>query len=240
VIHDYNKVNARFSMVERRLWNDIADLTPIKPCGAGLWVYLLTTPYLGVLPGLIVAGEAMLAENLKWEIKPFRKAYAELERKGMVRADWASRLVMLPKVVNRYFERGGPENPNVVRGWRRQWLEVPPCELGNEYRTLLGSHIKGLGEGYGKAFDEAFGLAPPTPSPKHSRPYSANKEKEKDLPPNPPPSGGDLSSPGKTGPEAGNGLRPSPPPMPPPSSHPNLPGLPADFPLPRRVGGAAR
>lgn len=148
---------ARYSNVERRLWNDERfrdELTQIPPCGAGLWLYLLTTPALGALPGLIVMGEAAMAEHLKWPLEGFRGAFKELADKGMAEADWRARLVILPKVVTNPAHR--PESANVVRSWRPQWLEVPRCALKVSYFQLLKAFTEGFGVSFAMAFAEAI------------------------------------------------------------------------------------
>lgn len=164
-VSDDRKAHARYSKVDRRLWNDRRGLSPIPPCGQGLWLYFLTTPYLGVLPGLIMGGEAMLAEHLGWSVEGFREAFAEVFAEGMARADWKARLVVLPKVVRLAVRRGSPESPNVVRGWKTQWLEVPDCALKDEYYRELKGLVEGLGEAFAKAFAEAFAKGNDKPSP---------------------------------------------------------------------------
>lgn len=152
-----DKFHARYSMVERREWQRTRTLSRIPPCAQGLWLYLLTTPFLGVLPGLVTAGEAALAEDLGWPVEGFRAAFEELEASGRVRADWTARVVVLVGEVGRSFERRGPESPNVIRGWRSQWLELPQCALVREYHAELGAHVARMTEGFVEAFVKAFG-----------------------------------------------------------------------------------
>ncbi len=158
-IPDAQKVHARFSYVERRVWNDTRGLTPMKPSGMALWMYLLTTPYLGVLPGLIVAGEAMLAEHLGWSVGAFRKCFLELEERGMVVADWKARVIVLPKAIGKALAHGYPETVNVVKGWRRQWLEVPDFAGRDAYIQAVIDALRGSsahGESYVSALLDAF------------------------------------------------------------------------------------
>jgi hypothetical protein len=51
--------------------------------------------------------------------------------------------------------RGGPESPNVIRGWATQWIEVPDCPLKTYYYNVMLSGLKSLGESYENAFYEA-------------------------------------------------------------------------------------
>jgi hypothetical protein len=145
---------ARYSEVERRLWNDarFRSLSPVPPCGAGLWLYLLTTPELGSLPGLIVMGESAMAEHLDWPLEAFREAFREVFSKGMAEADWKARLVVTFKAIGKH----PPQSPNVIISWRPQWLEVPECDLKTKYYRAIKAYVEGLGEGFQKAFLKAI------------------------------------------------------------------------------------
>lgn len=151
---DRTLTRARYTSVERRMWNDgrFRALSPMLPCGQGLWIHLLTTPRLGVLPGLIVMGEAAMAEDLGWELDAFRAAFAEIATQDMARADWKARLIVMTKAI----ERNKPESPNVVRSWRGQWLEVPDCELKAEYFDALRAVVESMGPGFAAALVETF------------------------------------------------------------------------------------
>lgn len=70
----------RYRNVDVRLWGDqkYRSLTPIKPSGQALFLYLLTNPNTTSLPGLFRAGAAAMAEELGWELKYFQKAFQEV------------------------------------------------------------------------------------------------------------------------------------------------------------------
>ena len=164
---------ARYSEVERRIWNDsrFRSLSPIPPCGQGLWLYLLTTPELGSIPGLIVMGESAMAEHLGWTLEAFREAFGEVFAKGMAEADWKVRLVAIPKAIRKH----KPQSPNVVISWRQQWLEVPDCALKVKFYRELKAFVEGLGE----AFREAFAKACPDPSPNQDQDQDQDQDQEK-------------------------------------------------------------
>lgn len=220
-VSDDRKAHARYSKVDRRLWNDRRGLSPIPPCGQGLWLYFLTTPYLGVLPGLIMGGEAMLAEHLGWSVEGFREAFAEVFDEGMARADWKARLVVLPKVVRLAVRRGSPESPNVVRGWKTQWLEVPDCALKDEYYRELKGLVEGLGEAFAKAFAEAFAKGNDKPSPNQDQDQDQEQEQKQIS---------SLSGASDARPPAGTRVTSAPAvsPEPPPASEPKPPALAPD------------
>lgn len=188
---DENKVHARYSLVERRIWRDTRGLTKTKPSGLGLWLYLLTSPHLGVLPGLLVATEGGIANDLEWSVSALRRAFAELETEGMAIADWKAGLIILPKVLSRAFtrqDRRQLESPNVIRGWHRQWLEVPECALKARYHHEMRLLVVLLGEAYTAAFDES--ICAPLTTGTQSKPwgserrslgeFSANQEQDTD------------------------------------------------------------
>jgi len=165
---------ARYRKVDVRIWLDekVRRLTPIQPCGQGLWYYLLTNPHTGNIPGLYRAGEAAIAEDLGWSTKAFRQAFGEVFREGLVKADWSSRVVWIPGAIK--YNR--PESPNVVRGWSIHWDEIPGCDLKTEAYAFLKAYLEGLGEGFGKAFDEACRQPWCHPSPNQEQEQEQEQE----------------------------------------------------------------
>lgn len=161
---------ARYAKTDVRIWGDekVREMTPIPPCGQGLWIRLLVSKFRSCVPGLICAGEAALAEDLGWSLEDFRKAYAEVSSKGLAKADWKARVVWLPNAIAYNI----PESPNVVKSWRIPWDETPDCPLKLEafYR------LKAFLEGYKKAFAEAFAKTCEQPS---GKPW-ANQEQEQE------------------------------------------------------------
>ncbi|WP_175837070.1 hypothetical protein [Burkholderia anthina] len=145
---------SRYRVIEVRMWADqkFCELTPIPPSGQGLWVYLLTGPHTGPIPGIFRAGRAGLAEELGWEQEAFDKAFGEVFAQGMAKADWQAKLVWIPKAV----DCNRPASPNVVISWGKEWPQIPECALKLEAYELLKANIHGLGEAFGKAFDKAF------------------------------------------------------------------------------------
>ncbi len=169
-----------------RTWGDekFRALTPIPPCGQGLWLFLITGPFTNAVPGLIRAGRAGMAEELGWEVEAFDEAFREAFAQGMVKADFKARLVWVPNAL----KHNRPESPNVVRSWGAEFDLMPECDLKREAFAALQSGICAMGEGFAKAFAEAFGKPSPKPSPKTSpnqEQEQEQKQKEQD-PPNPP------------------------------------------------------
>ncbi len=169
---------ARYSKIDRRMWADekFRRLTAPQPCGQALFVYLLTNPFVGVVPGLYSAGAAMLAEALGWSAEAFREAFEELLREGLVKADFEARLLWIPNAI-RYNQ---PENPNVVKGWQCAWDELPECVLKREAWESLRENLSDRGNDWLVAFVSSC----PEPSAKGSAkgmPKSVRKGSAKDM-----------------------------------------------------------
>lgn len=151
------KTGGRYRKVEVRTWGDekFRALSAIPPCGQGLWLFLITGPHTGPIPGLFRAGRAAMAEELDWDIEAFDKAFQEAFQQGMVKADFKARVVWLPSAI----KHNKPESPNVVRSWATEFDLIPECDLKREAFESLKASIHALGEAYAKAFNETFGKA---------------------------------------------------------------------------------
>lgn len=144
----------RYKKVAIGIWGDqrFRRLSPIPPCGQGLWLFLLTCPASTAIPGLIRGGQAGLAEELGWTQEAFAQAFAEALSEGLVQVDWNARLVWLPNAIS-YNE---PESPNVVKSWRIWWEELPECPLKAIAWQSLKAYCEGMGEAFAQAFREAM------------------------------------------------------------------------------------
>lgn len=153
---------ARYRKVEMRVWGDkrFRALSAAPPNGQTLWLYLLTGPRTTIFPGLVVGGEAAMAEDLGWPLSAFREAFAEAFREGLVEASWKHGVVVLKKALfdsmGDVRETAAPQSPNVIRGWAKEWEEVPECELTYRYLSDLGMFCAAIGPSFAEAFGEAF------------------------------------------------------------------------------------
>lgn len=174
------KTAGRYRKVEVRTWGDekFRNLSPIPPCGQGLWLFLITGPHTGPIPGLFRAGRAAMAEELDWEIEAFDKAFQEAFQQGMVKADFKARVMWVPNAI----KHNRPESPNVVKSWAAEFDLLPECDLKREAYTALRASIHALGESFGKAFDEAFGKPLAKPSPKAMPNQEQEQEQEQNSP----------------------------------------------------------
>lgn len=144
----------RYRRVLCRMHSDakFQALSRPQPNGQSLWIYLITGPHTTSVPGLFMAGEAQLSEALQWPVSGFRKAWSEIERLAMGRADWKARVVWLPNAIR----HNAPENPNVVKGWSASLDEIPECALKHEAMEDLRQFLRALGEGFLKPFPKPF------------------------------------------------------------------------------------
>lgn len=145
---------SRYRKVAVKTWGDekFRQLSPIPPCGQGLWLFLITGPLSGGVPGLFRAGRAMLAEELRWDPEAFDKAFDEAFMLGMVKADFEARVVWVPKAIT----YNKPESPNVVKYWGSEFDLIPECDLKYEALAAIKAFVFTLDESFGKAFIEAF------------------------------------------------------------------------------------
>ncbi|AMR77651.1 hypothetical protein [Cupriavidus nantongensis] len=168
----------RYRKIEVRMWGDekFRNLSPLQPSGQGLWVFLLTGPHTGPIPGLFRAGRAAMAEELDWDVEAFEEAFGEVFQQGMAKADWKAKVVWIPNAIH----CNRPESPNVVLSWGGEWDLIPECDLKREAYEALKASIYALGEGFAKAFDKAFGKPSEKPSTKPTGKTCPNQEQEQE------------------------------------------------------------
>jgi hypothetical protein len=147
------------------MWGDekFMALSPLPPCGQALWLYLLTGPQTGIIPGLYKAGRMAMAEDLGWTPEAFDEAFAEALNQGLVKADWKARLVWIPNAVL----HNPPASLNVVKAWSKAFAELPECSLKNEAEREILAYLESLGGQYRQAF-APLSKATPKPSVKPS------------------------------------------------------------------------
>ena len=97
----------------------------LSPHGKLLWFALLTHKHGSMVPGFVPVSVAVLAEDTDLSPKRVQREIDRMREAKMLRYDEAARLFWLPKAIH-YNE---PENPNVVKGWARQWANLPDSGL---------------------------------------------------------------------------------------------------------------
>jgi len=157
---------ARYRPVDTRLWSDRKFLA-CNDDGRLLWLFLLTCASSLSIPGVIVAGEASMAEDLGWTSKRLREGFGDISRKGL-RMAREGRTTWLQNALR--YER--PSSPNVVKFWAKSWDDVPEGPLKIEIWGALRSACKQ----WNNVFVEGFPEPLPEPLPEVSPNGSAQDQ----------------------------------------------------------------
>jgi hypothetical protein len=159
---------ANWRPVDVRVWNDRKFLAGGDDARL-LWLFLLTCPSLPI-PGVVVGGDAALAELLGWTPERLRERFHELLRNGLqVRRE--SRIVWLPNAL----KYQPPANPNMVKCWAGKWDDVPEGELKPELWEAIRIACKRWSVLFGKLFLKPL----PEPLPEPFGDGSANGSRHK-------------------------------------------------------------
>lgn len=170
-----------------RMWSDntFMRLSPLPPSGQSLYLYALTGPQTGPIPGVFVCGRAAMAEALNWEDEDFAKAFDEVLQEALCEFHPKTRLWFIPGAL----KHNMPANPNVVKSWRGPLALLPECDLRDRiiehFRTVLFT----LSDAFGKAFDDALGSPSDKPFakpsgkalPKHSAKQRTENREQRNI-----------------------------------------------------------
>lgn len=150
---------SRYRKIHVKLWSsgDFLTLSKPKPNAQSLFLHLLTGEHTTAIPGVICAGKAALAEAIGWPLADWQRCFAELEERGMVVADWDSRLVYLPAAL----AHNEPVNPNTVRSWRNEWQLVRACALRDRIVAEMSETLASMRKpGFSEAFADVVANVP--------------------------------------------------------------------------------
>lgn len=120
-----------------RTWGQglFASLTPLPPSGQSLALALLLSPLSTVIPGLASGGPGACLDMLPgWTPEDLEACLDELERNGAIVDLKTARAVFIPWFLS---VNACPESPNVVKTWRKRWIELPESHLKSE----VDSHV---------------------------------------------------------------------------------------------------
>jgi hypothetical protein len=141
---------ARYSKVDRRIWND-ASFRSFSERGKLVFLFVLTHPNLTML-GAMRATVPGLAAELEMPLEGFAEAFEEGLSKGLVKHDPSASCLRLPN----FLKYNRPESPNVVRAWPDTFDLIPECDLKCQLLEQLKAFVEGLSEGFREAFAEGF------------------------------------------------------------------------------------
>jgi len=119
----------RYNETSQRLWLS-RDFLALSDRAKLLWMFLLTGPIKTNLAGLYNAGIGTCTDHLRVSTDVFKRAFAELEERGMAEACWETNVIYLPRWIH---HNRGPSNPNVLKGWLRVLSAIPDGMLKEKY-----------------------------------------------------------------------------------------------------------
>lgn len=140
---------SRFKKVDPRIWSDkkFKNMTPLAPGGQALWLFLLTNPSYGRVPGLLNLGFGAVQDSLNWPKESLGESFRECFIATLFFADFDAKLIWLPKAI--LYNK--PQNPNIVLSWRDEINSLPECFLRDQALLSLYLALANLGEPYTKA-----------------------------------------------------------------------------------------
>jgi hypothetical protein len=130
-----------YAKVERFVWID-PNFRNLSREARDLWMYLLTNPHTHGMPGLVYIPIPTIIHDLRYQdyfgndcYTRTTEALNELVACGWVKYDNAACVAMIPRAV----AHNPPENPNVIKSWRKQLREMP---RGNLFGAWVANTIE--------------------------------------------------------------------------------------------------
>ena len=163
---------AKYRKISPRIWND-AGFRQLSDKGKLVFFLLLTHPQTSAIGTLRVFVQG-LAPEMGWTEQAFREAFGEVLAAGMARASERDGLIWMPN----FMKYNAPQSPNALRSWAPALEDCPECGLKNTVRAALEAVVADLGEGFRKAFAQAFGQPRTRPSPNQEQEQEQEQDKE--------------------------------------------------------------
>lgn len=130
---------ARYRSVCLRIWSD--DKFPEASDDAQLvWFHLFTNALNFTGLGLYKASIAGLAEEKRWPLERYKKAFDECIKRSFIEYDPKAMLIRFPN----YFKHrpNHPRGANVVKTWGRWWRELPDSPLKDKCKADIGAMLE--------------------------------------------------------------------------------------------------
>ena len=161
---------ARYRKISPKIWND-AKFRGLSDNAKLVFFMMLTHPQTSAI-GTLRAYIQGLAPEIGWTEKAFREAFAEVLKKGMVKASEKEGLIWLPN----FMKYNMPESPNVLKSWAPSLDDCPECTLKDEIFLTVKAFAEGLSKAFGQAFAKAF--AAPSPNQEQEEEQEQEQEEE--------------------------------------------------------------
>lgn len=197
---------ARYRKVSVRIWGD-RKFRELSQNAQLLFFYLLTGPETTNIPGIVltcpeIAGSRIWGfdtvsgtHSIRFPDGPLEvverseKAFAELEKIGLIKTDRSAKIVWLPNAIR----HNQPDGPCQVLGWKKVWPELPDSDLIPYIIEEFTDHFHGRGKALREAwakvlksddrgFDTVSGTVPNTPrGPTLEGPRDQEQEQDQDY-----------------------------------------------------------
>jgi len=129
---------ASYRKIYHLLWED-REFRRLSPHGKNAWFCCLTGSHTMIMPGLSSVSVMRIADQIGATVATANKALKELEALGWIEFD---RNMEVLRIVN-VFKYNTPHNNDNVRGWMRDWLRIPPCELRAKHLSAFRDVVVG-------------------------------------------------------------------------------------------------
>jgi hypothetical protein len=172
----------RYAVILRRVWDDETFREwgpPPEPNPQFLWLYLLSTPSAGSIPGVYRLSIPEVAERFGWTVEGTSACMDEIIKTGRAEFDRSARLLFLPNGLR----SNTPKNGNMVKAWRRQWRELPECDLKIRAGEAFGRFLTSMGDAFATAWSVVISG---TSEQRRNKVELVSQTKSKQPPNNPP------------------------------------------------------
>jgi hypothetical protein len=129
---------ASYRKIYHLLWED-REFRRLSPHGKNVWFCCLTGSHTMIMPGLSSVSVMRIADQIGATVATTNKALKELEALGWIEFD---RNMEVLRIVN-VFKYNTPHNDDNVRGWMRDWLRIPACELRAKHLSAFKDVVAG-------------------------------------------------------------------------------------------------
>lgn len=129
---------ASYRKIYHLLWED-REFRRLSPHGKNAWFCCLTGSHTMMMPGLSSVSVMRIADQIGTTVATANKALKELEALGWIEFD---RNMEVLRIVN-VFKYNTPHNDDNVRGWMRDWLRIPSCELRAKHLSSFRDVVAG-------------------------------------------------------------------------------------------------
>lgn len=126
-------------VIDPALWSDPKVISLGKPKSSTLmlFLYLLTHPNSGRIPGVLFESLPSIAVRMGWKTATARELFKVLEGEGLAYIDSDHWLVWLPNAIKYNPPRGVAE----IKLWQREWQGVAKCDLKTRIASELAAHL---------------------------------------------------------------------------------------------------